>query len=249
MRKSEALLFRAKKLEERGEWFDALKLYLQAADTAQEEQAPLIRVTVFFALSDLLTERLGEYTFSLKVLGKIYRENVPGTHSRLGWRALRAVRLARQWDKLLHYTRYALYYSRIERRYGSRIRALREVGLSLTEGRSEGALYVLARALQQAVQLRMRHLTPLLRADMAVVLAVEGRTHQAHTMMGRALSQALRIDQDTTLATVYLRYALLKPDPWEELGLRIAYRLRKRYLIDEYHHLRQVLIHRVPSFS
>ncbi len=249
MRKSEALLLRARRLEEQGEWLDALKLYLQAADVAREEKAQVIRLTAFFSLSDFLVDRLGEYTFALKVLGKIYRESVPGTRSRLGWRALRAVRLAREWTKLPPYARYTLHHSRLERRPGTRIRALREIGLALLEGGSGGALYILARALQHAVRLRMRHLTPLLRADMAVALAAEGRSREAHTMMGRAVSQALRMDQDAMLAEVYLRYALLKAHPWEELGLRMAHRLRSRRLMDEFLHLRQALANRIPSPS
>lgn len=239
MRKSEALLLRARHLEERGEWLEALKLYLQAADLAEEEKAPVIRVTAYFSLADFLSERLGEYSFALKVLGKIYRENMPGTRSRLGWRALRAVRMMRDWSKLPAYARYTLHYSRLERRPGSRIRALREIGLALLEGGSSGGLYALARTLQHGVRLRMRHLVPLLRADMAIALALEGRAREAHTMMGRAISQALRLDHDPLLAEVYLRYALLKPHPWEELGLRLAHRLRNRRMMDEYHHLQQ----------
>ena len=239
MRKSESLLLRARHLEERGDWLGAMKLFLQAADVARAEKAPVIRVTAYFSLADFLMERLGEYSFALKVLGKIYRENLTGTRSRLGWRALRAVRLMRDWSKLPPYARYTLHHSRLERRPGSRIRALREISLSLLTGGSGGALYVAARTLQHGVRLRMRHLIPLLRADMAAALALEGRIREAHTMMGRAISQALRMDHDPLLAEVYLRYALIKPHPWEELGLRLAHRLRNRRMMDEYHHLKQ----------
>jgi len=231
-------LRRARHAERRGAWLEAMQAYLTLYQAARRERAESYMDRALFGLSDLLAERMGEYSFALKILGQIFRENLPRTRARLFARGLRILRLSGHIRRAPDYVRAGLAYAHKERLNRPRIQILQEAGLLLLERqRLDVAGHFLGSALRLAQKERDASLSTRLRADLALVLDRKGQHGLARKLMGRALRAGFELDRDDLLAYLYLRQALLDGEPWLSLGKKLARRHRLRALLHEYERL------------